>query len=609
MKTIALDFETFYSKEYGINELGTWQYVHDDRFDPYMISVCDGEEVWVGHPKDFNWNALEGARIVSHNSYFDSLVYKAMVKKELAPKIDYHDWVCSANLTSYICNRRALAKATEYLLGVKVDKGMRNYMKGKTWDEAIKAGKADALLEYAKLDAVYCYQLWEKYSPQWPDLERKLSDLTIRQGHHGIAINKRLLSRQISLARKCVDQLESSLPWVKEGKKVASPRAIAEECRRQGIPCPPIKSHDGGEEKFKWWEETYGPRYPWVAAVSNWRSMSKHLATLERIKTWLRSDDTISFSLKYFGAHTGRWSGDSGLNMQNLRKEPIYLDKEYWPVEEKVKGGHALDVRALFIPRPGKRMVVSDLSQIEPRVLAWICGEQELLDKMRGGMSIYEVHARMALGWTGGTLKKEDKALYARAKAEVLSLGYQAGPEKYVSAAMAMAGYVVTPEKAVLEVSEFRKGRPKVVKLWKTLDAEFKRSMGGTFEMGLPSGRTMRYPNVRREFRSFKDEEGKGQRKMVFTADVGGIHKVFYGGKLTENLVQATSRDVFGEQQVTLDSTSGMDVLFSSHDEAIVEVDEGVEFTDVQECMSVTPEWLDGCPVVAEAEEVKHYKK
>lgn len=610
MNEISLDYETFYSKEYGINELGTWRYLHDDRFDPYMVAVCDGEETWTGHPNDFNWSALEGARVISHNAYFDHMVYQTMVEKGMAPAVKFHDWVCSANLTSYLCNRRSLAKATEHLLGVQVDKGMRNYMKGKTWEQAIKDNKADKLLEYAQYDAIYCHQLWDKFSPQWPTFEQELSDLTIRQGHHGIHIDKDLLARQIELTQRCVNQLEESLPWVKEGKKVSSPKAIAEECRKQGIPAPPVKSHTDGEEKFAWWEATFGPRYPWVSAVSNWRSMSKHLATLERIKMWLRPDDTVCFSLKYFGGHTGRWSGDAGLNMQNLRKEPIYLDKEYRPVENEEEAAHVLDIRALFIPRKGKKMILSDLSQIEPRVLAWCCGNFDLLEQIAGGMSIYEVHARQSLGWTGGSLKKENKGLYARAKAEVLALGYQAGPVKYVDAAMKMARYKVDPEDAVREVAEFRKRNPSIVALWKQLDAEFKRSTGGTFEMELPSGRSMTYPKVKREYRRFLDEETeKPTKKMVFTADVGGVHKIFYGGKLTENLVQAISRDVFGEHVLKLDKLSGADVLFTVHDEAVLEVDSSCTCTDVQECMSVTPEWLKGCPIAAETVEVEHYQK
>jgi len=396
-----------------------------------------------------------------------------------------------------------------------------------------------------------------------------------------------------------------------EGAKPTSTKAIAAQCRKHGIPCPPVKSHDGGEEKFSLWETTYGPKFPWVAAVANWRSMGKFLGSLERVKAWLRPDGTMPFGLKYFGAHTGRWSGDNGLNMQNLRKDPIWLDSLCMPVETPTPLGKGyLDIRKLFIPRPGKKMITCDLSQIEPRVLAWLAGNHELLENIRSGVAIYEAYARQVLGWTGGVLKKEDPALYKRAKAEVLALGYGCGAKKYVEAAWTLAEYKVEPENAQKQVNEFRASNPKTVALWKHLDQEFRNSCGSTFEMGLPSGRVMRYPNVRRELRRFLDPETeKRVSKVVFTADVGGVHKPHYGGLLTENLVQAASRDVFCEHLITLDKTPGIRILFTVHDEAVLECDPEITAKQVEGIMSQTPPWLEGCPIGAEAQEIPHYLK
>lgn len=607
--TIAVDFETYYDKSYGITECGSYGYTHHEKFDPYMISVCDGSESWAGHPSAFNWNSLEGATLVSHNAAFDRTVYHAMVERGLAPKIEYADWQCSANLTAYLCNRRSLADASEYLLGVHVDKSMRHYMQGKTWEDAKKDGdKAAKLLEYARLDAVRCWQIWDKFSPQWPAFERELSRLTIDQSTRGVQVDRVSLDQSIALAQESMHAIENALPWIAEGGKPTSPKAIAEQCRRHGIPCPPIKSHDGGEERFALWEATYGPRFTWVAAMSNWRSMGKFLGSLERMKAWLRPDGTMPFALKYFGAHTGRWGGDGGFNLQNLRKEPLYLDDKRLPTEQKTD--IALDIRRLFIPRPGKKMIVCDLSQIEPRVLAWVAGNRELLDQIRGGMAIYEAYGRQVLGWKGGKMKDEDPALYKRAKAEVLALGYGCGAKKYVEAAWILASYKVEEEDAQKQVDDFRAANPKTVALWKRLDTAFKNSCGKEFEMELPSGRVMRYPKVRRELRRFLDPDTeKRTNKLVYTADVGGMHKPMYGGLLTENLVQAASRDVFCEHLLALDRHPGIEVLFSVHDEAVLECDPSVTAKDVEEIMSVTPDWLKGCPIGAEAKEVPHYLK
>ena len=614
MPTIALDFETYYDKHYGIQECGLYGYTRHENFDPYMISVADGSESWAGEPKDFNWDSLEGATLVSHNAAFDRTVYEAMVEKKLAPKINYQDWVCSANLSAYICNRRSLADASKFLLGIDVDKSMRSYMKGKTWADAIKEGQDKKLLEYARLDAVHCYSLWTKFSDRWPARERALSAITIDQGTRGIQLDIPRLNEYISIAQEAILTTEKSIPWMEAGSKPTSTKAIAEQCRKHGIPCPPIKSHEDGEEKFAWWQETFGPKFAWVKAVSDWRVINKLLGTLERMKAWARPDGTMTFSLKFFGAHTGRWSGDSGLNMQNLRKDPVCVGKDGLLTGDAKKASAALDIRSLFIPRPGKRMIISDLSQIEPRVLAWLTGNHGLLEKISGGMSIYEFHARQSLGWAGGDLKASrkaaDKLLYKRAKAEVLALGYGCGSEKYVEAAWTLAKYKVAEDAAKQEVDSFRANNPKITALWRHLDTEFRNSMGQDFTIELPSGRTMTYEKVGREVRRFKHREtGKTETKLVYTANVGGIRRQFYGGMLTENITQATARDVFGEHLVQLDKTDGVKVLFNAHDEAVLEVDEGVGVADVSRVMSRCPEWLTGCPVACEAKEVSRYEK
>jgi DNA polymerase len=249
------------------------------------------------------------------------------------------------------------------------------------------------------------------------------------------------------------------------------------------------------------------------------------------------------------------------------------------------------------------------------------------------GTAVYEAHARATMGWTGGVLRNEDPAQYALAKARVLALGYQAGWEKFITMAQTLAGLDITegdpqweipPEVDMMHpngvpgygmfarkcVTEFREQNPKIVSLWSALDAGFKGSVGGNYEIELPSGRMMRYEDIRCETRIEPDPKTKRPtRKSVYTANVGGKRVPFYGGKLAENITQAASRDVFAEHLLALDSTPGCDVLFSVHDEAVNEVDEGLTARDIEATMSVCPPWLEGCPIGAEAKEIEHYEK
>jgi hypothetical protein len=518
------------------------------------------------------------------------------------------NWQCSANMSAYLSNRRALAQAAEFFYDIKPSKAMRSWMKGKYWEDAIAAGKAQELLDYAKEDAHLCAKLWIDHSDKWPQWERDVARVTIDSGKKGVRVNTELLYGYIEACSQSIFECQKAIPWVADGEKPTSPKAMALECRKVGIECAPVKDDD--EEGYDEWERKYAPLYPWIGAVASLRSMTKVAKTLETMKLRLRDDDSIESSLKYFAAHTGRWGGEGGINFQNFRKEPLDCC------------GTPVDVRRLFIPRPGKKMIVCDLSQIEPRVLAWVTGNQPLLALLAGGMSPYEAFARTAMGWTGGDLKEAGKTdpaakdLYQLAKIQILGLGYGCGWKKFITIA---AGYGVTLDEARSRelVDAFRSGNPLIAGedgIWNTLGGAFKRSRkDGVFEVGLPSGRKLTYRNVKDEVRLRTNQAtGKVENEWVTTAEVlrkDRIQRVsLYGGLLTENLIQAIARDIFATHILELNK-QGLPPLFTVHDEAVLEVEPDVTPRDIEIIMSKTPEWIPGCPVGAEAVEVPYYQK
>lgn len=666
MHAVSLDFETYYKEKdgLGIKKQGMATYVRDARFDAYLISVSDGTDTWAGRRQDFNWEAIDGCTLLSHNAAFDSAVYAELVKRGQAPQIQIPHWHCTANLSTYLCMRRSLDKAADFLLGVHLDKSTRGKADGKTWDDLVAEDGGKEMLAYARRDALYCWQIWDKFNHLWPDIEKRISDLTIRQGARGVQIDIPKLDRFYEIATKMRWQAEQVLPWMEYGRAPTSTKGVAEECRKHGIPCPPVKSRDG-EEAYDEWVSTYAPKFKWVKAYSDYRKIDKFITTLETIKSRLFDEGIFPFDLLYFGAHTGRWAGGGGFNMQNMRKEPLYFDEAGWLITDNArlleiefelsdKGSgklpayvaHALDLRALFIARPGRKMIISDLSQIEPRVLAWLVKDFDMLNRMSSGASPYQAHAEATMGWTEGELKKKNKDLYALAKARVLGLGYGCGWKKFITVAYDMANLDVTandPEfvqatnKEGLPcfnkdgtpvmvsgygsfsrkcVEEFRAQNPLIVGLWKSLDEGFKDSVGGDFEIEMPSGRSLRYADVRWERKAVPDEErpGKFTFKRVCTAlafdqkQQAVVRKSFYGGLLCENLTQALARDVFAMHLLSLDD-AGMNPLWSVHDEAVTECHPSTSAKDVQDVMSVAPPWMPGLPVAAEAKEAKHYLK
>jgi DNA polymerase len=206
------------------------------------------------------------------------------------------------------------------------------------------------------------------------------------------------------------------------------------------------------------------------------------------------------------------------------------------------------------------------------------------------------------MGWKGGPLKSSDPKLYKLAKARVLGLGYGCGAEKFIVVARKMADLELSLEEAQITVAQFRNSNPKILAFWNQIEMAFKRASlhkegePKIFYMQLPSGREMRYLNV---------SITNGVRAQV---TMGGLQKYFWGGKLTENYVQATAREVFAKGLLAL-HRKGINVAFHVHDEYVCEVDKTFDKEEVIAHVTQCPEWLDGCPLAAEAKDAEFYTK
>ena len=140
----------------------------------------------------------------------------------------------------------------------------------------------------------------------------------------------------------------------------------------------------------------------------------------------------------------------------------------------------------------------------------------------------------------------------------------------------------------------------------------------------LPSGRNLTYFNPRMERKANVFGKSKAKKvdednlraadfKMDYCASnaISGRLTFYYGGLLTENLIQATARDVFGLMLIRLEDYYGdrARILFTSHDEVILDCTKDVDPREVEEIMGQDVPWMEGCPFAAEAEESNHYKK
>ena len=202
MLYFAIDFETYYDSDYGITELGPWGYIHDKRFDPYLVAIYGEEMAWVGHPKDFDWNFFSGLEeeyaFIAHNAPFDRQVFNRAVELGIIPAfVRPSAWYCTSNLSMYLAVGRSLRDAAKNLLGIPLNKDIRDYMRGKTWADAVENGKDKELLAYGLSDAEKCYKIWTGFSHLWPQEERDVAEITFQQQVRGIFVDKNTVEKAI----------------------------------------------------------------------------------------------------------------------------------------------------------------------------------------------------------------------------------------------------------------------------------------------------------------------------------------------------------------------------------------------------------------------------
>ena len=331
-------------------------------------------------------------------------------------------------------------------------------------------------------------------------------------------------------------------------------------------------------------------------------------------------DNRIHGILQFYGAtRTGRWAGRL-LQVQNLPRGSL-KPHELATARDFVKANdmEALDIiwgdvpevlksliRSALVPSEGHEFIVSDFSAIEARVIAWLAGETWVLDTFREGHDIYKATANQMFHLGG--VDKVDKAMRQRGKVATLALGYQGG----TGALQAMGALKMGIKEDELQglVNAWRTANPNIVKFWRRVEAAAKRalefgtkvSLRGTgisfyvrdtfLMIELPNGRSIAYANA-----TLEDDRIRYEGKSMTSSTFQKLET--YGGKLVENIVQATARDVLAESMLRLEKL-GYKIVAHVHDEVILDVPKGITNIDeINEQMAINPEWTEGLPLEA----------
>jgi len=703
---VALDFETYYEKKTysvaGQNGLTVRQYVTDPRFDAYLVSFAVEDTVaeefgidiegWetsefdapdkthhclyatAMHPDEAKWEQFAGATFVIHNAGFDTEVLNQLIRTGQVPRLDYTA-VDTADLVAYLGVKRNLKTAMKYLYGVEISKKVRSDMDGKHVTD-LSEKERDELYRYGTDDSIHCHMIWTGYEMKWPHVERMMSRLNLESNARGIDIDRASVEAGLEHLKKIRADGEAKLPWVNDPDPenrypAASTDALAKWLGTHGYRIP-TSFNKRGNEFLDWMKTLDKERDAELFGILEGRMQvtgtNSHIARLETMLAQMDEDDRLHPGFVYFGAHTGRFTAGVSLendfinnkdesaknvNLLNMTKKPVY----------------GVDMRAMYIAGPGRKLVIADYSQVEARALLWLADDVEMCEALSDPKAnLYQLTA-YKMGWCGkdDDIKHNDAQKYQLAKQCVLGLGYSMATFKFLLSLEAAGIPVPTiprdewtdddrqgirfviEKQAFLSFNnpsdEHRIGQlmwvRRIVEQWrdanwriagrKNPDTGFREggfwreqqqtliqaayAKAPRFWVVLPNGRIKTYhePVV-----CTKSEitGGRGSTYYMARTIQGGRASTFSGGTLTENIVQAFCRDILVNSIVEIaEKHTNWKYLFNVYDEVVFSVPEDEaefalkEIGDIMCHGDNIRDWTKGLPLGIEGCISDHYTK
>lgn len=641
MKTLSIDIETY--SEASLSSTGVYRYAADQSFTVLLfaysvdagpvqiVDLAQGEslpaevEAALSDPSVQKW---------AFNAQFERVCLSAYLGERLDPR----GWYCSMVWATYAgipLNLAGVAQAL-HLETEKMTEGKDLIRKFSQPCKATKSngGRTRNLPEHAMED----WETFKSYCVRDVEVERaiakRLSALPMpsfewenywrdqRFNDLGVGIDVELASKAVEADREIKEALYTQM---RHWTGVENPQSVTQLLgwlQEHGAHLPSLAKADVASAL----EEADGSVADVLAARLEIAKSS--VKKYEKMLDCVCPDGRAHGLLQFMGAgRTGRWAGRL-VQVQNLPRQ-TFSDLE--EAAALVKSGQAdmlgplwgsapnvLSelIRAAFVAAPGSRFLVADFSAIEARVIAWLAGEQWVLDLFKSGGDIYcETGSRMF-----GQEVKKHSPLRQRAKVAVLACGYQGG----VGALKAMGGEKLGlgEDEMASIVDAWRKANPRIAQMWWDVNrAALEAIKNGTSQMvgrikvyqklgalviALPSGRELIYPSPR------VGENRFGGESITFMGL--GLNRKWgrietYGGKLVENIVQATARDVLAHSMATLEA-AGYPTVMHVHDEVITEVPYGHgSVEELCALMSRGPKWSKGLPLAAEGFESTYYKK
>ena len=644
MKKLSIDIETF--SDIDLIKCGVYKYADSPAFEILLfaysiddgeiniIDLVNGEEL----PEEIA-EAIKSDTVIK--TAFNAQFERVCLSKHLGILLDPSSWYCTAVQAAELSLPSSLADVGA-ALGLERQKMTEGKELIKYFCVSCKPTKSNGgRTRNMPGDAPEKWALFKEYCKRDVDVERqiakKLEMYPISESEHRLyvldqRINDRGVLVDLELARQAV-KLNSiqtavateqayTLTGLENPNSVAQLKAWLTE---NGVEIESLSKKAVAALA----DETDGD----IQEMLHLRLlMSK--TSVKKYEAVMRSvcrDNRVRGMMRFCGAsRTGRWSGNI-LQPQSLPQNHL---PDLTLARDIVKDGdfemlnmtfgnvpNALSelIRTVLIPKPNHRFIVADFSAIEARVLSWLAGEQWRLDTFRNGGDIYCASASQMFRVP---VEKHGVNGHLRQKGKISELACGYGGS--VGALKNMGAVEMGVQENELQglINDWRNANPHIVRFWyevgnaamKAIKEKTTVPLGklvfayerGILFIRLPSGRRLSYIKPRIGTNRFG---GDSITYMGINSAKKWDRLETFGGKLTENIVQGTARDLLANALINA-ANAGYDTVFHVHDEIICEVPNGYGSVDeLCKLMCIKPEWADGLPLNADGFECEYYKK
>ena len=648
MKKLSCDIETF--SDVDLIRCGVYKYADSPNFemllfayavddgDVHIIDIAGGEEL----PEEII-QAIKSDTVVktAYNAQFERVCLSRYLKLPEGEYLNPQSWYCTAVQAAELALPLSLADVGS-VLGLERQKMTEGKELIKYFCVPCKPTKSNGnRTRNRPCHDINKWETFKKYCMRDVDVERQIADklkmYPISDEEHRLyvldqIINDRGVLVDCELAKQAVklNSIQSAVA-VEQAYMITgleNPNSVTQ--LKQWLKEKGVEIESLSKKSVKSLaDETDGD----VSEMLKLRllmaktSVKKYEAVIRSVC----SDNRVHGMMRFCGANrTGRWSGNI-LQPQNLPQNHL---PDLTLARDIVKDGdfEMLDmmfgnvpnvlselIRTVLIPKPNHRFIVADFSAIEARVLAWIAGEQWRIDTFKNGGDIYCASASKMFkvpvekNGVNGELRQKGKI-------SELACGYGGS----VGALKNMGAVEMGVQENELQglINDWRNANPHIVRFWyevgnaamKAIKEKTTVPLGklvfayerGILFIRLPSGRRLSYIKPRIGTNRFG---GDSITYMGINSAKKWDRLETFGGKLTENIVQGTARDLLANALINA-ANAGYDTVFHVHDEIICEVPNGYGSVDeLCKLMCIKPEWADGLPLNADGFECEYYKK